>query len=410
MKNRVISLTIISLIALTTASCTKEFFGRGDNHIRAVVSAASAQTKSGQSADDVRFIGCYTLDGFGADSLCVAVYEFDNTVTPQTKGAVITTDGIKQNGQQFTMDAWLESTNRYSSSSEAGRVYDENDATNYHFMKDATATRVGSSWTLGCTSPSDENWNIWRNKVPTNFWAMYPTSLGSGTISSLTMPADDAADDAQKTISFNYTLPDPDTVDYIDAENQQDLCFAYSRKAWDEDVSGNDNAVNVCFYHALSAVYFDISGVLSTIKVNKIGFNSVPSTAHCEILGTSPAPENGNPGVPQFLWTGQSDLVNFGQSFENTDFDSSSKRQSLEGSNKVFLMIPGTLNANTELWAEFEVDGSPVTKSVNISKYSPTGPSVIWKPGKYYLYKLAFSGSGDLHLAGGLGPYMPDWF
>lgn len=413
-KIRIISLIIISAMALTAASCTKDdVFGRSGSHIRPVVSASSVLTRSGLSSEGCSFIGSYALDGFGADSLCIAVYEFDNSDL-RTRGAVITNSGINQDGEKFRMDAWLESQNRYSGSAAKlsdGRVYAQKDATDYHFMKNATAMCDGADWTLGNASPSD-GWNIWRSKVPTNFWAMYPASLGSGTI-SLSLPADTASDDGQKTLSFDYTLP-AQSADCIDAENQQDLCFAYSRKVWDDDVAGNDNLVNIHFYHALSAVYFNISGISpsdpeTTIMVKKIGFKNVPSSAHCEMTGTD-GDSNGNPGKLTITWTGQSSLKEYKQAYDvSSDFDGSSKDLKFEESSKVFMMIPGTLDADAELWAEFEVNGSPVEKSINISKYS-NGTSVEWQPGKKYLYKLIYNGKGNLGLTGGLGPYMPDWF
>ena len=245
--------------------------------------------------------------------------------------------------------------------------------------------------------------------MPTNFWAMYPVSLSNGTISSLTLPADNASDAAQKTLSFDYTLPTPST-DYTDAEKQQDLCFAYSCKVWDEDVAGNDNTVNIRFYHALSAVYFDISGVtpsapVTSITVKKIGFKNVPSSAHCVMTGTS-GDSDGNPGKPTITWTGQSSLKDYKQAYQSSDFDEGKVK--FDGC-KVFMMIPGKLNADTELCAELEVDGNPVEKSVNISKFSG-GTSVEWKPGKKYLYNLIFNGSGNLSLTGSLDLYEPDWF
>ena len=143
--------------------------------------------------------------------------------------------------------------------------------------------------------------------------------------------------------------------------------------------------------------------------VKKIGFKNVPSSAHCEMTGTS-GDSNGNPGKPTITWTGQSPLKEYGQVYDmSSDFDGSSKDLKFDESSKVFMMIPGTLDADAELWAEFEVNGSPVEKSVNVSKYSD-GTSVEWQPGKKYLYKLLFNGSGDLRLTGGLGPYLPDWF
>lgn len=402
-----------SLILVAVSSCTKEkwegLFGRGgSNSIQAVVSSSSIQTKAGLSGAGGRFLGTIPLDGFVGDSLCIAVYEFDNDdlppelseeSTPQTKGAVVSTSRINQNGQQFTLNAWLESSNRVTSSQLGdGHVYEPSDATDYHFMKNATATYNGSVWTLGCSSPANENWNIWRNNVPTNFWAMYPTSLSSdqGTI-NMSWPVDDADDDAQKTASFNYALANP-RPDFRDAEYQPDLCFAYSCKAWNESTPGNDNKVNIDFNHALSAVYFTTSGVLNSITVEKIGFDNVPSAAHCEMTGND-GTANGNPGAPTISWSNQSTLKNYRQTYQASDFETfegHEKTLNLNKSSKVFMMIPDSLAKNgTELWAEFKVKDVFVEKSVDISKFTNDAGSTVyvkWKPGKRYLYKLMFKG------------------
>lgn len=400
MRNRHYSSLVFAaatLILLAVSSCTKEpwecLFGRGgSNRIQAVVSSSSVQTKAGLSDAGGRFLGTIPLDGFVGDSLCIAVYEFDNDdlpqelsdeIVPQTKGAVVSTSRINQNGKQFTMNAWLESS---------GRLADDA----VHFMS-ATATRSSGSWSLASTDPHDTPdgpWNKWRNNVPTNFWAMYPTSLSSdqGTI-AMSWPVDNAGDGAQKTATFDYTLPAPSS-DFKDAEYQPDLCFAYSRKAWNESTPGNDNKVNIDFNHALSAVYFTTSGVLNSIAVNKIGFDNVPSAAHCEMTGTD-GTANGNPGAPTISWSNQSALKNYRQTYQASDFvtfEGHEKTLNLNESSKVFMMIPDSLTKHgTKLWAEFEVNGDSVPKSVDISKFSD-GTPVVWRPGKRYLYKLTFDG------------------
>lgn len=393
MKNRIIPLMLISTLALMAVSCDEdEILGRGrsGNRIQAVVSALPAQTRSELPGEDARFIGRYTLDGFGADSLCIAVYEFSNRDLPkelysaadhQTRGAVVTTDNINQAGKQFTMSAWLESQNRNNGGVEPA------DATDYHFMKEATATCDGTAWTLSCASSTSDNWDIWRNRVPTNFWSVYPVSAAGRDI---TYPGDQATDEEQKTLSFDYTLPAPCTdAPYQDAENQPDLCFAYSRKA---HVAVDDIIVHNHFYHALSAVYFDVTGVLSTnLMVKKIGFNNVYSSGHCEATGTL-GESDGNPGVSTMVWSDQSSLKNYKQEYVSADFIDDGVNDDVLNfaeSSKVYMMIPGQLDANAELMAEFYVYGDTVERSGNISSYE--GEPVVWRPGYKYLYQISFT-------------------
>ena len=389
MKNRIIPLMLISTMALMAVSCDEdEILGRGrsENRIQAVVSALPAQTRSELPGEDARFIGRYTLDGFGADSLCIAVYEYDNRDLPkelysaadhQTRGAVVTTENINQAGKQFTMNAWLESQNRNNGGVEPA------DATDYHFMKEATATCDGTYWTLSCASPTSD---IWRNRVPTNFWSVYPVNAAGRDI---TYPGDQATDEEQKTLSFDYTLPAPCTdAPYQDAENQPDLCFAYSRKA---HVAVDDTIVHNHFYHALSAVYFDVTNALDEhIQLKKIGFNNVYSSGHCEATGTL-GESDGNPGVSTMVWSDQSSLNNYKQAYESTDFINDGVNDDVLNfaeSNKVYMMIPGQLDANAELMAEFNVYGETVEKSGNISTYN--GNPVVWRPGYKYLYQISF--------------------
>ena len=162
---------LAALISITAVSCTKDdLFSHKDNHIRAAVSASSIRTKSGLTGQSGRLVGSYALDGLGTDSLCIAVYEFDNSTLPQglsqntdlrTKGTVITNDGINQDNQMFWMGAWLESQNRFTGSTAQlsdGRVYEQADATDYHFMKNATA----SSFFIGISMMSSmpRSWHL----------------------------------------------------------------------------------------------------------------------------------------------------------------------------------------------------------------------------------------------------------
>lgn len=384
-----------ALLSLSVLSCDKSLMPdrSSTNLIRAEISTSSMQTKTGISGSEGRLIGSYPLDGPGVDSLCVAVYEFDNHDLPgglsdyaasQTKGQVVSTGSISR----FSLKAWLESTNRYDPVNHPeqlsdGRVYDPEDANDYRVIPGATVTRSGSDWNMNDSY-------YWRNMVPTNFWAVYPDTISS-TYLTLHEPGVRAGDAEQKTFAVDYRLPAP-SADFSDAENQPDLCFAYSRKTWDESVAGNDDMVHIDFKHALSAIYFDISDVLNSISVKKIGFNNVPSAAHCGITGT-PGASAGNPGEPVISWSGHSTPMDYRQSYQNSDFDVN-KILDFNGSSKVFMMIPHTLDADTEMWAEFEVKGATVSRSVRISNASSGNP-VVWKPGMKYLYKIMFRGLDD---------------
>lgn len=362
-------ISAISLICLL-GSCQKERIPEGgimNAVISPRVSATSVETKGIASSADGKCIANYIMDGNSDRPLYVTVYEYDNDGLPsgltdiETKGAVTTTSGINAVGQKFTMDAWLESENRL-----------DEDNTDWHFIKNAAVVRGSSEWDFagGVEFP-------WRNQVKTNFWSVYPTSAAGRAI---TYPGDTAADAYQTELSMAYTLPAPCSASpYKDAQNQNDLCFAFNTKTWEE---GSDNTVDIKFYHALAAVYFKIGNV-EDATIEGIGFNNVSSSAVCDITG-------GSGNIPTFEWRNHSTPVSLRQDFGTSDFDTTSKEQSFTGSDKIFMLIPQTLGTSAEMAVTFKMSsGSSETKTADISKL-PNGTSVEWKPGKKYLYKISY--------------------
>ena len=380
--NKIIGcISAIACICLL-GSCQKEAIPEG-GILRAVicprVSTTSVETKSVNSSTEGVCIACYTMEGISDSPIYVSVYEYDNEDLPtgmtddETKGAVTTTTGINSVGQQFTMDAWLESTNRYDGSQDIeGNEYVEEDKTDWHFIKNAVIERESSEWNFagGVEYP-------WRNKVKTNFWSVYPISAAGRTI---TYPENTADDADQVKMSMTYTLPTPSsTSPYNDAQNQKDLCIAFNTKTWQD---GSDDKVDIEFHHALAAVYFKI-GNIEDATIERIGFNNIFSSAACDITG-------GSGNVPAFVWKNHSSTASFSQDFVSSDFDATSKEQSFTGSDKIFMLIPQTLGTSTEMAVTFKKDdGLTVTKTADISKFE-NGSSVEWKPGKKYLYRISY--------------------
>lgn len=391
MEKRYYSATALAAACLmAVCSCVKEQLptgGFGRRSIVPVVSTADVQTKSdAPESNHGRCIATYPVEVFGKDTLRLFVYEYDNDdlpsgmtegAEPQTKGEVVTSTSINAEGQQFRMDAWLESANRYDGSQDGdGRVYITADKDNWHIMDGVTVERGTSGW--GYTNGQEYPW---RNQVKTNFWSVYPVSVSGRTV---TYPGTRATDAEQAKLSFSYTLPSPCTASpFRDAENQPDLCFAYNTKTWED---GNDNKVNIKFHHALAAVYFSVDDVISSISVDQIGLDNVYSKGDCDVTGSS-----GN--TPSFTWKNWDVLDDFTQDYaSSTDFTASGRTQQFESNDKIYMQIPQTLNDGTKLRARFKMsDGTYQTKTVEISKHS-NGTSVEWKPGKKYLYRLGFNG------------------
>lgn len=369
---------------MAVCSCVKEQlptggFGRG--YINPVVSLAGETTKS-SGFPEGRYMGSCAMEGVDSDSLYISVYEYDNTDLPYglmeeeplTKGRVTTKESINATGQQFTLDAWLESENRYDGSQDGdGRVYITTDKDNWHIMDGVTVERGTSGWcyTSGLEYP-------WRNQVATNFWSVYPVSV-SGR--SITRPTDTATDAQQKALTFSYALPAAcSSAPYKDAENQPDLCFAYNTKTWSD---GDDNKINIQFHHALSAVYFRVEDVIDGVTVRQIGFDDVLSSGVCDVTGNTD-------NTPSFEWRDRTQPEDYTQDYvHSTDFSDANDTQPFTGNDKIYMMIPQTLSSGTKLRAQFKLsDNSIVTRTADISKFSD-GTSVEWKPGKKYLYKLS---------------------
>lgn len=385
MEKRIFSaMAFAAICLLAVCSCVKEQlptggFGRG--YINPVVSLAGETTKS-SGFPEGRYMGSCAMEGVGSDSLYISVYEYDNTDLPYglmeeeplTKGRVTTTESINATGQQFTLDAWLESENRYDGSQDGdGRVYITTDKDNWHIMDGVTVERGTSGWcyTSGLEYP-------WRNQVATNFWSVYPVSV-SGR--SITRPTDTATDAQQKALTFSYALPAAcSSAPYKDAENQPDLCFAYNTKTWSD---GDDDKINIQFHHALSAVYFRVENVIDGVTVRQIGFDDVLSSGVCDVTGNTD-------NTPSFEWRDRTQPEDYTQDYvHSTDFSDAKKTQPFTGNDKIYMMIPQTLGSGTKLRAQFKLsDNSIVTRTADFSKFSD-GTSVEWKPGKKYLYKLS---------------------
>lgn len=380
--NRLKILISATALACLLGSCQKELVPEGGilkGGIIPRVSTKSIETKSSDCSAHGTWIASYTMESASDKPIYISVFEYDNDELPsgmsaiETKSSVTTTSSINTVGQQFLIDAWLESANRYDGSQDGdGHEYIAADKTDWHFIKNAVVERGSSKWDFagGAEYP-------WRNRVKTNFWSVYPTSVAGRAI---TYPGNTAADAEQATLSMTYTLPTPCSASpYTDAQNQKDLCFAYNTKTWQD---GSDNKVDIEFFHALSAVYFKIGDVAGA-TIERIGFNNVSSSASCDITG-------GSGNTPTFEWKGHSTPLNVRQDFVSSDFDATSKEQSFTGSDKVFMLIPQTLGASTQMAVTFKKgDGTTETKTANISKLKDSTP-VEWKPGKKYMYKISY--------------------
>lgn len=390
MKTENFFVTALALTGVVIVSCTREelpsgSFGSGT--INPVVSTLDMKTKSGLGVQDGECIASYKLEGVADDALVLNVYEFDNNDLPEelsadcseTKGMVVTSDYINQVGEEFLLNAWLESSNRYYIGKEGfSQSYCPEDASDFHFMKSALATRGSSSWELTTTEESPY-WNVWRNKVPTNFWAVYPTSDrgARGLARNIVYPADNASDEEQKRLSVSYTESNR-------VEINPDLCFAYCRQTWDGTKASNSNNVELNFNHALAAVYFDFFNALDAhfTFVNQCSINGVYSSGECNVTATDDKQIEIN-------WTNQSNPKTFSRIDEFTfDEIEGAGRQKFYDNEHIFMMVPQTLPSDAMLNFSSTIGSERFRASI---AWKSDGTPMEWKPGKKYLYKIAYS-------------------
>ena len=386
-------ITVAQAIVISTfvfSSCERENFGW--NGKRSVIgvnvsSVRGTETKAGACADGGReVIDSFSIDIHGDEPLSVTAYSSDYEELPfdlseLTKGAVNTSSGLNQSGRSFVLNAWLGSENRYPNDAGNGRTYEQGGSTgrmnneadkdNYRFVKDVDVTYTSGKW---ATSGD----YYWRSDVPTTFWSYYPKTLDKGT-RTITWPGDKASDADQARIEFSYTLPAA-TDDKKDAESQEDLLFAYNLDRWTE--SHSESVVNIDFFHALSAVRFDISGVSEDVTISQIYLKDIPSGGTCNV-----APDVD--GKLQFAWTPSTAKATFRQVFSATDFTEKSLDGNTENalqpltSSKTFFLVPQTIKgAGVKLGLVYTKSGETTSVEYELDHDAP------WVSGKFYTYKI----------------------
>lgn len=287
-----------------------------------------------------------------------------------TKGSITTTSTINQDGQTFTVNAWLGS----NSEDEAG----------YHFIKNAAVTYKSGDWFFG--TEDAKNPHVWRNAVPTTFWSYYPATLANGT-RTISFPGDPAADNEQNKISFTYSVPNGTDA----AVKQEDLIFAYNlqeadfEETWGEEnygklINGTSTIVNIHFYHALAAIRFDVAGAINQGRaITKIELGGLRASATCDVTGSGDSP-----GAVSFNWYNAKGTASCSQTFSASDFT----EKSLDGttpnalmsksSGKFFFVIPQQVKNSVTL--TITVDGETQQKVLD--------HDTPWEAGKIYTYKL----------------------
>lgn len=304
----------------------------------------------------------------------------------ETRGSAVTTESLTAfkmtayaNGQWYdnTIPAWQQGSKERPN--QAGL-----------YFEGANVTKDGDEWVM---DPVQYWLNGVNNDLSLRFWSWCGSAEPETSVASLF-----------GTAGFSgYTVAE-------NVQSQEDLIYAYNAETRKFDSEGNiqdgkDNTVSIHFYHALSEISFDVSGVSEDLYVSNIALNNVYGKGDCSMKET-----DGADGIRlYFTWSNLSTPTTYSQAFTESDFNSEGLM--VTGTTKKMYLIPQELTDDVTISVTFSPKGggeagSPITKSISMN----VSTRVKWKPGKYYLYRLKFSGSGDLVLTGSLDVYEPEWF
>ena len=224
---------------------------------------------------------------------------------------------------------------------------------------------------VATSTTEDKVWEIKDSRWPVgsevSFHAFAPYSAGS------TSPLSFKPDVDNEKTQITYTASTTDIV------NQPDLILATAKG------SQSDNALDLNFNHALTAVTFaidkDLADVLGTgKKLTSITLSGIPNEGTYDLAvmkgeGTA-AP------VWKFAQDGGSNKTGE-YTFDLKDQDIvTGKDFALTSDNNTLMMIPQTLPETAKLNFQFDLDGVPQSLIIDMKDQ-------VWQPGKSVIYKLS---------------------
>lgn len=231
---------------------------------------------------------------------------------------------------------------------------------------------------VATSTNEDKVWEIKDSRWPVgsevSFHAFAPYSAGSTSPLSFTPDVDN-----EKT-RITYTASTTDIV------NQPDLILATAKG------SQSDNALDLNFNHALTAVTFAIDKDLADIlgagkKLTSITLSGIPNE------GTYDLAVMKGEGTVAPVWQlaqdgGNNETGTYTFDLKNQDIVTG-KDFALTSDNNTLMMIPQTLPESAKLNFQFELDG--VLQSLIIDMKDQ-----VWQPGKSVIYKLSASAINTL--------------
>lgn len=253
-------------------------------------------------------------------------------------------------------------------------IYKEGDTYQSLFTNaEATKSAVDGFWGI-----EDKDKAQWPIDGIVSFHAYAPFYTKSSNMLTVT------AEPEKVQSKITYTASADDII------NQPDLIVATSTGS--RNNPGQDDAVNLQFSHALTAVSFAISKDLVEVigagnQLVSISLEGVYTQGDCEL-----AAKDAEHSDALLKWTGTSDKTGkyeFDLKDKNIIIDENLKDMALTEDNQTLMMIPQTLPETAKLNFQFELDG--VLQSLIIDMKGQ-----VWQPGKSVIYKLSASAINSL--------------
>ena len=222
---------------------------------------------------------------------------------------------------------------------------------------------------VATSTTEDKVWEIKDSRWPVgsevSFHAFAPYSAVSTSPLSFTPDVD-----GEKT-QIKYTALTG--VDEIKA--QPDLILATAKG------SQSDNALDLNFNHALTAVTFAIDKDLADVvgkggKMTSVTLKGIPNTGKCQLSVSETA------NVPTAAWTMENGTGEYTFDLSNANIVVGDKDQALTSANQTLMMIPQTLPEGAELCFKLDMNGTTQEWKVPLK-------GQVWEAGKSIIYKLS---------------------
>ena len=243
-------------------------------------------------------------------------------------------------------------------------IYKEED-NNVLLLDNAEAEKTdGEFW--GFKNNSNARWPIGST---VSFHAYAPHS--SADKSMLTYGVD--KDNVQTKITYTASTKADDII------NQPDLIVATNTGS--RQLTDADEAVQLDFYHALTAVSFAIDKDLADVvgkggKMTSVTLKGIPNKGNCNLSVSATA------NAPTADWTMENGTGEYTFDLSNANIVVGEKDQALTSDNRTLMMIPQTLPEGAELCFNLDMNGTTQEWKVPLK-------GQVWEAGKSIIYKLS---------------------